>query len=78
LLNELLDIFYEMVNVYTNYSPIRRSKAIHSLRFEDIRPEEWTGIFEDIRPEEWAGTPRREQTLFFIIVIENISIFAFG
>jgi hypothetical protein len=30
LLNELLDIFYEMVNVYTNYSPIRWSKAIQN------------------------------------------------
>jgi hypothetical protein len=30
LLNELLDIFYEMMNVYTNYSPIRWSKAIQN------------------------------------------------
>ena len=30
LLNELLDIFYEMVNVYTNYSPIGWSKAIQN------------------------------------------------
>jgi hypothetical protein len=28
LLNELLDIFYELMNVYTNYSPIRWSKSI--------------------------------------------------
>ena len=30
LLNELLDIFYEMVNIYTNYSPIRWSKSIQN------------------------------------------------
>src|SRR5215471_18271389 len=30
LLNELLDIFYEMMSVYTNYSPIRWSKAIQN------------------------------------------------
>jgi len=30
LLNELLDVFYEMMNVYTNYSPIRWSKAIQN------------------------------------------------
>jgi hypothetical protein len=30
LLNELLDLFYEMTNVYTNYSPIRWSKAIQN------------------------------------------------
>jgi hypothetical protein len=31
LLNELLDIFYEMVNVYTNYSPIRWSDKLEEL-----------------------------------------------
>ena len=30
LLNELLDIFYETMNVYTNYSPIQWSKAIQN------------------------------------------------
>jgi len=30
LLMELLDIFYEMMNVYTNYSPIRWSKAVQN------------------------------------------------
>jgi hypothetical protein len=30
LLNELLDIFCEMMDVYTNYSPIRWSKAIQN------------------------------------------------
>ena len=30
LLNELLDIFYEMMNVYTNYSPLRWLKSIQN------------------------------------------------
>jgi predicted adenine nucleotide alpha hydrolase (AANH) superfamily ATPase len=36
LLNELLDIFYEMVNVYTKYSTTRWSKAIQNKELEKL------------------------------------------
>ena len=36
LLNELLDIFYETMNVYTNYSPIWWSKTIQNKDDEKL------------------------------------------
>jgi hypothetical protein len=42
LLNELLDIFYETMNVYTNYSPIRWSKAIQN---KDELEELFSAVF---------------------------------
>ena len=45
LLNELLDIFYEMVNVYTNYSPIRWSKAI---QYKDKLEKLFSAVFSKI------------------------------
>jgi len=45
LLNELLDIFYEMVNVYTNYSPIHWSKDIQN---KDKLEKLFSGVFSKI------------------------------